>query len=166
MTAKFTVLGNTTLATASASVTFSSIPGGYKDLVLVVTGTKTVSGVAGLRVQANSDTGNNYRVVNMEGDGTSASSATSSPNDYIEGSNSRTFSTVSVASASVVIFDFSATNKHKSVLSRSSRADGTEGYAYASCSRWASTSAITSLLAYSSSGNFAAGSTFRLLGVN
>jgi len=164
-TPTYDLLDSVTLATAASSVTFSSIDQSYGDLILVVTGSRSATGNVGLRVQFNSDTGNNYHVVKMSGDGSTAASSADSPNDYVEGSNSRSFSAVSISTATVQIMDYSATDKHKSTLARSSRADASEGYAYASASRWASTLAVTSLLAYLASGSFSVGSTLNLYGV-
>ena len=167
MTAKFTVLGNTTLATASASVTFSSIPGGYKDLVLVADYKGTTSSILNLYWQANSDTTTgNYSVVHMSGDGSATSSSAfnglqlspiASPND--------------TGSALVVCtwLDYSATDKHKSWLLRANTPISTAGAPGVSAiaGRWASTAALTLItLTNQFSRDFAAGSTFRLLGVN
>ena len=165
-TSTYTPLAETTLAAGSTEVLFTSISQDYTDLVLVVAGTKATSGVAGLRVQANADTGSNYHVISMEGGGSSYSRTISSPNDYIEGSNNRTFSSVSVASAAVEILGYSSSNNEKVTIARSSRADGTESQTYASVSRWASGSPITSLRVYISSGEFDTGSTFKLFGIH
>tara|TARA_R110000824_G_scaffold184012_4_gene365050 strand:- start:103 stop:570 length:468 start_codon:yes stop_codon:yes gene_type:complete len=155
MTAKFTVLGSTTLATASSGVTFGSIPGGYKDLVLI-TDTSTVSSAAYL-TRFNSDTGVNYSTVGFYG-GSNSNNTTA---DYFD---LQGFA-VTTAFRSLLIMDiqdYSATDKHKTVLTRASRADIA---AYAGAGRWANTNAITTI-DISASSNFAAGSTFRLLGVN
>lgn len=161
MTAKYTVLGNTTLATASSSVTFSSIPGGYKDLVLIVS-TKADVGGQQPYLRLNGDSGSNYGQVFMEGNGSSASSntyaVTSLYLSYSLGiSNDTEFNTMLIN-----IMDYSATDKHKTVLTRA----GIYEYGVNSMAgRWASTSAVTSLT-FTGNGTSAAGSTFRLLGVN
>jgi hypothetical protein len=61
------------------------------------------------------------------------------------------------------ISDYAATDKHKSVLVRSDRANQLTAMAAA---RWANTSAITNITIDALGSNFAAGSTFRLLGVS
>jgi hypothetical protein len=160
MTAKFTVLGNTTLATASASVTFSSIPGGYKDLV-IFTNYLGNGGESGTRYRFNSDSGANYSYVLAQGDGTNASWGSSSSFTGVIG-----FATATATVAALQklqISDYAATDKHKSVLVRSDRANQLTAMAAA---RWANTSAITNITINSLGSNFAAGSTFRLLGVN
>jgi hypothetical protein len=58
--------------------------------------------------------------------------------------------------------DYSATDKHKTVLVRSNAAStGVEAIAQ----RWASTAAITSILVFPSTGSWAAGGTFSLYGI-
>ena len=164
-TPTYTPLATITLTSSASSVTFSSIPATYRDLVIVFNGQRSASGTVGLRVRFNSDTGSNYHVVKMLGDGSVAESSVDSPNDYVEGSANRAISAVSRSNAICQIMDYSATDKHKSVLSRSSRADATEGQAYASASRWANTAAITTVRLYLGSGDFASTSTFSIYGI-
>lgn len=160
MTAKYTVLDSQVLATSAASVTFSSIPGGYKDLVLIVE-TKGLA-LIDIRLRLNGDTGANYSYVFAYGSGSSAASGSFS------GDTKMSLDFISYATATnahlseTQIMDYSATNKHKSVLSRGNSGAGTDMAAQ----RWASTAAVTSVNVFPSSSSFAAGSTFRLLGVN
>lgn len=159
MTAAWEVIGSQTLSSASASVTFSSIPSGYRDLVLVV----DLDGIAmdALGMRFNSDTGTNYTDVKMRGSGASTQSATQT-DSYIEiGVNTAGSSGKRLIVTSVM--DYSATDKHKTVLTRG---NSTENVA-ALAGRWANTSAITSLevLEVFSKG-FTAGDTFTLYGSN
>jgi hypothetical protein len=50
----YTQIASTTLGTAAASVTFSSIAGTYTDLILIVAG-KDVTSYAGAQLQFNGD---------------------------------------------------------------------------------------------------------------
>ena len=59
-------------------------------------------------------------------------------------------------------FDYSATDKHKSALSRLSDAGASVSM---SANRWASTAAITSITMTASTGTFSAGATFHLYGI-
>ena len=157
MTAKFTVLGNTTLATASASVTFSSIPSGYKDLVLH-TQVNTGSGIGVNFLKFNGDAVTEVEWVQMNGDGSSATSGAFGGVTYFQGLNNSSDTVIHAYQ----IMDYIATNKQTSGLYRG---DGTTG-TRASSFRWLSTSAVTSLEIASGTNQFQAGSTFRLLGVN
>ena len=155
MTAKYEVIENQTLSTSVSSVTMTSIPGSYKDLFLIVGGTPGASGAA-FRLTFNGDGGSNYSYCWMRKtyDGAETSgSASGAARIQNYGVNGTGFVTAD-------IFDYSATDKHKSVLmSLSSVASTTSRVA----GKWANTNAITSLTV---TGNWPAGSTFKLLGVN
>ena len=69
----YTALATTTLGSSASSVTFGSIPQGYRDLMLVISGTVTSSNIT-LAIRFNGDTGSNYFSVNMRGNGSAASS--------------------------------------------------------------------------------------------
>jgi hypothetical protein len=69
----YTPIATQTLGSAAASVTFSSIPQGYTDLILVINyATSASTGNALLRF--NSDTGSNYSETALIGNGTTATS--------------------------------------------------------------------------------------------
>ena len=155
----WTPLANITLSGAASTVTFSSISGSYRDLVLIIENTQgTGTTAAGLRLRFNSDTGSNYSYVNMVGSGSATSSGSGTLTEVVGG-------LVDPAKSIVVynILDYSATDKHKTVLVRG---DNSAVNTTATAVRWAHTAAITTILAYPSSGTFAAGSSFALYGVS
>ncbi len=157
-----TALANVTLGSSAAAVTFSSISGSYRDLIIVCS-PLAASPPDELAMQFNTDTGNNYNAVYMHGDGATKYSGNYSntgyltfhPNAYVYGVRS--------LQNTAQIMDYSATDKHKSVLVRSDTADNATA---AVAGRWASTAAITSIKIYCRFGNLAAGSTFALYGVS
>jgi hypothetical protein len=68
----------------------------------------------------------------------------------------------------VQIMDYSANDKHKSILSRMNHLGSTDTATNASASRWANTAVVTSVTIFSGTGYtqpFASGSTFSLFGV-
>tara|TARA_R110000803_G_scaffold97897_1_gene166023 strand:+ start:447 stop:923 length:477 start_codon:yes stop_codon:yes gene_type:complete len=150
-TPTYTLIDSVTLGSAASSVTFSSIPAGG-DAVLVADCTPT--GGASILFTVNSDSGSNYNYVYMRGNGSSATSATASSGTtgnlgYLDAKSLITMS----------FQDYSATDKHKSILSRTN----TGGYVFANANRWASTAAITAFsLTLSGGESFAIGSTFNL----
>ena len=146
------------LGSAQASVTFSSIPGTYKDLVLEIVGNATSAG--NLYWQFNGDTATNYSSTNMSGNGTSALSTriSSVANGYLDLSTSAT----SIASWTATLLSYANTNVNKTWLSRPSWA---AGRAEALVGLWRSTAAVTTFTVQSNVGNLASGSTFRLWGV-
>jgi len=74
-TPTYTPLATVTLGSTAASVTFSSIPATYRDLILIITAQRTGSPVnVGMRF--NGDSGSNYSSVFMTGTGSSAISGT------------------------------------------------------------------------------------------
>jgi hypothetical protein len=164
MTAKYTVIDSQVLTTSAASVTFSSIPGGYKDLVLVVSPiVASYPNWIGLRF--NGDTAN-YNYVYMSGDGSTAASATAISQSQIAIIGQ--MQSGQVGSYIFQIQDFSITDKHKSVIARGGYASGAgTPRTNATAGRWANTAAISSLTLINDFGvSYDTGSTFRLLGVN
>jgi hypothetical protein len=156
-TPTYDLIDSEVLASAASSVTFTSIPGTYRDLILV-TGFLGNGGDSFGNIQINSDTGSNYNIVNAVGNGTSASSAAATTtNIAIAGS------TTTIRNLSIVQFmDYSVTDKHKSILLRANlSSDDTRMVA----ARWANTAAVTSIQINAVSNNFAAGSTFYLYGI-
>jgi len=155
-TPTYTPLATVTLTSSASSVTFSSIPATYRDLVLVV-----VPFGATPYITINSDsTSGNYPVVYMAGNG---SITLSSSSDTFGQLRMGVFVGGSDAIYTSQFLDYSVTNKHKSILSRASRsAGGVE----ASAARWASTSAITTLQVFGASGGtFTSGTSFSLYGI-
>jgi len=154
------LLNQVTLAASASSVTFSSIPQTFGDLVLVMEHTTSVA--ANKLVRFNGDSGSNYPWVYMGGNGSStATGANTSTALLVEAvaagsSTERLFTTVN-------IMDYSAADKHKTALIRNGRvSQGTDAIA----SRWANTAAITSIsIELNNSASFPSASTFSLYGV-
>jgi len=111
--------------------------------------------------QFNGDTGANYRFVIARADVNNTFSNSNTTNfAYLNGSTTASVSEKTLAILSIM--DYSATNKHKSILARSNRAGGfTEMVA----SRWANTAAINSILITGLQNTFSTGSTFNLYGI-
>lgn len=150
-TPTYVSLAQVTLAAAAASVTLP-VPSGFRDVVLVITGTATSA--QGVLATHNGDTtAANYSSVNMYGNGSTTTSQTSAA------ANIGSIYTVQ-SQITVQFLDVSATDKHKTALSRSDQA-GTDTYALAR--RWANTAAITSITL--SASNFNIGCTFNLYGI-
>jgi hypothetical protein len=156
----YTPLANITLSSSASSVTISSITAGYRDLVIVLTG-EGGNGDFYPRLRFNGDTASNYSGVFARGDGSATFTYASTENGLETGSIYASIS--DSVQITWNIMDFSATDKHKSVLVRGDRANQmTTMFA----GRWASTSAITSIQLFSSNGNtLAAGTTLAVYGI-
>jgi hypothetical protein len=156
-TQTYTPLATVTLGASAASVTFSSIPATYRDLVLVLN-CKIVSGDVFPRAILNSDTGSNYSRITLQSDGLGAYSNTATTAFITLGDANSNFNYNSVTH----FMDYSATDKHKTVICRSSHATL---QVRAIGNRWANTAAITSIKVELNSSSFDTGSTFNLYGI-
>ena len=157
----YTKIASTTLGSAAASVTFSSIASTYTDLVLVCQ-TKATSSAPNTRMQVNSDTGTNYSTTILSGNGSSASSSRYSNTTFslvdLEGYNDAT----NVKNTIINIFNYANTTTYKTLLSRAANAAlGTD----AIVSLWRSTAAINSITIFPNVSTFVTGSTFNLYGI-
>lgn len=152
-TPTYDLIDSETLASAAGSVTFTSIPATFQDLVLIANFQGSQS--AQLILRFNGDTDANHSSVFMSG----------SPSGSVSGSalnfftNLRTSQNVTIAS----VMDYSATDKHKTTLIRAN--NGGFGEVAAQASRYASNSAITSVTLVTNDGTISAGSTFSLYGI-
>ena len=154
----YVALATQTLGSAAASVTFSSISGTYTDLILVYNGSYSAAGQISL--QFNGDTATNYSDTNIDGNGTTASSArdTSRTAMYMGYSG-----TTGGNMAILQIMNYSNTTTYKTALSRNNNAGGNVN---SNVGLWRSTAAITSIVVSCYNAvNFATGSTFTLYGI-
>ena len=165
MTATYEKIATTTLGSAVSSVTFSTISGSYTDLVIVCSVFTSSDGTA-TEFQFNSDTGSNYSNTFLEGNGSATSSSRESNQSsigmsYNIGGNS-TNPCITIAN----IQNYSNTTTYKTLIGRwNSASGGTYPGTGAAVGLWRSTSAITSVVVKTGSGNFNSGSTFTLYGI-
>jgi hypothetical protein len=153
-TATYIALANTTLSGTAATITFSSIPATYRDLVVVLTGTATASVNANLYF--NSDTtAANYKFVRMYGQGSGSGSSNTGDDIAYDFYTNLTMVRFN-------IMDYSATDKHKTVLTRWDTAANITG---ATAYRWANTNAITSVILDCGTSTFASGTTAAIYGI-
>jgi hypothetical protein len=164
MTATYEKIATTTLGSATASNTFSSISGAYTDLVLIA----SLRGTAGaaIKVQFNGDTGTNYSSTRLVGTGVAAeSSRNTSVSSIIYGNNGIPTAANEFAAVIMNIQNYSNTTTYKTMLSRFNNANTTLGSTDAIVGLWRNTAAITSVKVEANSGNFETGSTFTLYGI-
>jgi hypothetical protein len=154
-TPTYTPLATITLGSSASSVTFSSIPATYRDLILVAAG-GGFSTTRNVRLRFNSDSGSNYSHVEANGNGSSAASSSATATAIVIGA-------MSEAQSNSVwqILDYSATDKHKSVLTRANIASVA---VWMAAERWANTSAITSIQVFATE-NLPIGFTWSLYGI-
>jgi hypothetical protein len=163
-TPTYDLIASNVLTTSASSVIFSSLPStGYRDLVLVVNVISTLDSI-GVRARVNGDTGSNYPMVYMTGNGTSTGSA-GATQSYIYASANAFADETSRWLGIYNLLDYSATDKHKPILVRSNQTGGTFFGTEAVAVRWANTAAINSIEIYPSSGSWDATSSFHLYGI-
>ncbi len=171
MPATYEPLATTTLSTATASVTFSSISGSYTDLIIAGQIKGSQNSYANLQVGNGSiDTGNNYSVTTLTSrynagntePGTERYSSASAI--YITGST--WYSSVNFGTFKINLQNYSNTNTYKTVITAM---DSFENANYCGVNRnvglWRSTNAINILTISAGVGNLASGSTFTLYGI-
>jgi hypothetical protein len=149
-----------TVGTATTTVSFTSIPQTYTDLVLIVSGDVT-SGGQNLSLTFNSDTATNYSRTFLYGNGTSAVSARSSTQSSIGLSE---FGASNSGSHNIInIMNYSNATTYKTVIQRGGYASNISAM---TVGLWRSTAAITSLSCIpTGSTTWVVGSTFTLYGI-
>jgi hypothetical protein len=164
MPATYDPIATATLGSAASSVTFSSIPATYTDLICVVDA-KLVSGATSTNLigYLNSDTGNNYSWTRLFGNGSSAASDRASNYGSMILASAGFLSAATPTNYIIQINNYANTTTNKTVLCRSNLpSNGTD----AIVNLWRNTAAITSLnLQTQISNNMIAGSTFTLYGI-
>jgi hypothetical protein len=159
MPATYEPIASQTLGSAANSLSFTSIPSTFTDLILV--GNWAANGVASWEVRINSDTGTNYSITRLIGNGSSASSQRT-PNDTLF--NTNLYGTTNGQTVGMAQFmSYANTSVNKTVLFAGGAADQLVNR---SVGLWRSTAAISSVtISIFSSVNYAAGSTFSLFGI-
>jgi hypothetical protein len=150
-----------TLASAQASVTFSSIPSTYTDLVLVCNYATSAS-TGNALLTFNSDTTALYSETAVIGNGTSATSSRDSAQNSIPISWFGTNSTADRVELIYNIQNYANTSTFKTTVGRFNLSERGTG---AIVGLYRSTSAINSLTITNGNNNFATGATFNLYGI-
>lgn len=163
MATTYEPIATNTLGSAAASVTFSSIPATYTDLVLVITPIVTAATTFGMQYNGVT-TGTPYSTTILYGDGTSATSARTSNENVIRISYGATSRTTNSGNIIVNIMNYANTTTYKTNLSRDNIASEATG---AQVSLWRSTAAINQIVISPNSGGtiINTGSTFTLYGI-
>lgn len=159
----YVALSTQTLGSAVSSITFSSIPQGYTDLLLVFNGTTSAS--ANPTYWLNGDSGTNYSGTTVSGNGSTVSTTRNSNAGY--GGLGTYFGGVGAGNQCVMtisVLNYSNSTTFKTVLTRLGVA---AQYTEATVSLWRSTAAVNSftLNTFNNGGTYSAGSTFTVYGI-
>jgi len=160
----YDALATVTLSAATASITFSGIPSGYKHLQVrfIAAGT----GTPALYMRINSDSGANYTRHRLQGNGSSASADGTTALNQVSIFGSPGLLTSPTFNAGVIdLLDYQNTNKNKTVRLLAGVDNNGSGNIELTSSLWSNTSAISTLYFEASSGNLSQYSQFALFGV-
>ena len=175
MASTYQLINSSTISTATNSVTFSSIPATYTDLVLRISARATDTGQYFTpRLRFNSDTGTNYSYITLHSySGTTGSTSGGSSTE----TSAAAWYAATAADATANTFgnlEFYipayATNKQKPMSSYGVAATAAgSSFQGTAANLWRNTAAITSIqiaAGYVSAYNFAVGSSFYLYGIS
>lgn len=166
MAATYEPIASTTLGSAAANYTFSSIPGTYTDLRVVVRAKTSYTSHSALVLEINGSAATNYSNTRLYGNGSTVTSDRFSNQTGLDVG----FMPPSANEFGSIMFDvmsYANTNVYKTILSAWETQGGASGsqYVLRQVGLWRSTSAITSMKFTFNSGNIVAGSTFALYGI-
>jgi hypothetical protein len=161
MPATYQPIATTTLGSAAADITFTSIPGTYTDLIIQGSAGSTSSTLnRGIRIQFNADTANNYSFTSLYGEASAGYSYRSSNVGYINAAEAIGYSS-DWSAVTIHIPNYSNTTTNKSILGRG----GTKDQVSADVGLWRSTAAITSIKLFLNADSFRSGTTLTLYGI-
>lgn len=159
----YTAIATSTLGSAASSVTFSSIPATYTDLVLVSNfGTTAAGEVSGLRL--NTDTATNYSTTSIYGSSGQGVIAFKRSNDTVMNYGNWTGTTTGLNESNCIyhIMNYSNTTTYKTAIGRSNNAPAQTEI---TIGLWRNTAAVTSVTFLVSTTTLKAGATVTLYGI-
>jgi hypothetical protein len=167
MPATYEPIATTTLGSAAASITFSSIPATYTDISIVFVGIESGVTQISKRIYFNGDTGTNYSATKLGGQGSSAYSANNT-NDgglrFASDQNGDASGTIPVFTT-FDIFSYAGSTNKTTLIATSSDQNGS-GYVQRTVGLWRNTAAITEIrFGFNSAATWAAGTTATLYGI-
>jgi hypothetical protein len=160
MPATYDPIATNTLGSNTATVTFSSIPSTYTDLVVILNVKSTDSGTdVDVTGTFNGDTGSNYSWTRIYGDGSTAGAQRAGSQTSLRIGNQSGTGSSAFSPMILNILNYSNTTANKSMIIRPNNPARIVDL-YVNC--WRNTSAISSI---SFTGNFLSGSSFTLYGI-
>jgi hypothetical protein len=169
-TPTYVAIAKTVLTTTNTTITFSSIPSTYTDLLLVFSSAVTSTGSTGAYLMFNNEgTGSTLgssRVLEGRGSSGVTNSAGSGSVNYIDRCNVLNSTTV-FSNCEIYIPNYAgSTNKPINITTAvEGNSAGTDVYIDAQASLWRNTAAINRIDLQTSAGSFQANSSFYLYGI-
>jgi hypothetical protein len=156
MASTYEPIATQTLSSAASSVTFSSIPSTYTDIILIQNSTGS-GGAAASYLRFNGDTAANYSRTRLSGNGTAVSSSRDTSTAYIASNAPNASNSTTIWN----IINYTDTTTYQTVIYR----DNSTTSVVAQVGTWRNTAAVTSLTITADAGTYAAGSTFTIYGI-
>jgi hypothetical protein len=164
----YTLISSNTLSSSAASVTFSSIPATYTDLVLRMSVRSDIAdSYVNIYVSYNGNA-SNYSETYMAGNGTSAVSGRGSANPYFlqaVWSEGTSWTSNTFASSELYIPNYAGSANKVASAFGAAENNATAARVTTTATLWSNTSAISSINLQPYSGNFVSGSSFYLYGI-
>jgi hypothetical protein len=157
-------IADTTVESAVSSVTFSSIPSGYTDLLVKFSGRQdTASGQCLITLNGSTSS---YTGKRLFGSGSAAFSDSTNTNNWNPSSiNPSTYTANTFGNTEIYIPNYRSSNYKSVSIDGITETNATEAYSGFVAGLWSNTAAITSISFAPSGGNFIANSTFTLYGI-
>ena len=168
MATTYTLISSNVLSGSAASVTFSSIPSTYTDLVLRISARNDASFyVSSAVIKVNAITGT-YSFTTLYGTGSAAASSADSGSYqgfYLSSVNGNTATSNSFSSHEIYLPNYAGSTNKIASLDNANETNATAAYRVVNAGLLSNTAAVTSLTITSNSANFLTGSSFYLYGI-
>jgi hypothetical protein len=165
----FTLIEARTLSTDTASISFTSIPATYTDLLISFSTRSSANNESpynNQKLRFNGDTGSNYSVRGLFGNGTSDSSGTNSGDSILFNYGNASDTTAGIFSNGQIYIPNYRSSSQKSVsIDCAVENNATAALVNLTAAQWTDTAAITSISLTDGYGDFKTNSTFYLYGI-
>jgi hypothetical protein len=164
------LISSQTLGSAAASVTFSSIPSGYADLVLRISSRTTYTGFTfdQINLLINGDTASNYSRTQLRGNGAAAASGglgNQTVLDLPQTTDTDLATSNTFSSFEMYIPSYTVSQSKPSGIFSAQETNATTAYINAFAALWRNNAAVTSISLTPANGSFVSTSSFYLYGI-
>jgi hypothetical protein len=164
MATTYTLISKNVLSSNSTSISFTSIPNTYTDLLVKVSARSDISEIYGNALLRFNGSSSNYSIKALQGSGSGASSYSTTQIEFMQVGNSATSNTF--GSAEIYIPNYAGSNYKSVSLDSVGENNATTAYARLTAGLWSDTSAITSInITPLDTTNWLSGSSFYLYGI-
>jgi hypothetical protein len=169
--ATYTLISSNVLTSSAASVTFSSIPATFTDLVLRISTRTTFTGFTfdQINILINGDTASNYSRTQLRGNGAAAASGglgNQTVLDLPQATDTDLATSNTFSSFEMYIPSYAVSQSKPSSIFSAQETNATTAYINAFAALWRNNAAVTSISLTPANGSFVATSSFYLYGIS